>query len=145
MACRFPGADTVDKFWEVLKAGQETTTFFSDEELIAAGVDPTLLKDPRYVKARQILRDVELFDADHFKITSDEAEIMDPQQRHFLECSLEALERAGYDPDTYSGTIGVYAGVGLNTYLLNNLGERATARRAPWASTGSCSPTTRTS
>jgi hypothetical protein len=46
---------------------------------------------------------------------------MDPQHRLFLECSWEALESAGYDPDRYPGMIGVYAGLSLNTYLLNNL------------------------
>lgn len=124
MACRFPGAPTAEKFWQNLQEGRETTTFFSDEELLAGGADPDLLRDPRYVKAGQILPDVDRFDADLFKLTSDEAEILDPQQKQFLECALEALESAGYDQETYPGSIGVYAGVGMNTYLLRNLGER---------------------
>src|SRR5690606_3978955 len=52
-----------------------------------------------------------------------EAELMDPQQRLFLECAWEALEYAGYDPDTYQGSIAVYGGSGSSgTYLLNNIG-----------------------
>jgi phthiocerol/phenolphthiocerol synthesis type-I polyketide synthase E len=124
MACRFPGAASPEQFWENLKEGRESTRFFADDELLAAGVDPSLLADPRYVKAGHVLQDIEMFDAEHFKIPGDEAEIMDPQQRFLLECSLEALERAGYDPDRFGGGIGVYAGVGMNSYLLNNLGER---------------------
>jgi acyl transferase domain-containing protein len=42
---------------------------------------------------------------------------MDPQQRIFLECAWEALERAGYDPDRYNGLISVFAGCGPNRYI----------------------------
>ena len=124
MACRFPGADTVDRFWENLCAGRDATTYFTDSELLAAGVDPLLLGDTRYVKAGQVLGDVEKFDADFFAVPADEAEILDPQQRHFLECAHQALEDAGYDPQAYPGAIGVYAGAGMNTYLLRNLYAR---------------------
>ncbi|MGJ6968437.1 beta-ketoacyl synthase N-terminal-like domain-containing protein [Streptosporangium sp. G11] len=124
MACRFPGAGSIERFWENLCEGRESTTFFTDEELLAAGVDPALLGDPRYVKAGQILPDVELFDAGYFGIPDGEAELIDPQQRHFLECAHEALERSGHLPGGAQATIGVYAGAGLNTYLLDNLAGR---------------------
>jgi acyl transferase domain-containing protein len=124
MACRFPGADTVEEFWRNLCDGRESTTFFTDKELRDAGVDPELIADPRYVKAAQLLRDVDMFDADYFGVTSEEAELLDPQQRLFLECAHEAFERSGRHPGTERAAIGVYAGVGLNTYLLNNLSER---------------------
>lgn len=118
MACRFPGADTIEKFWENLCDGRESTTSFTDQELLDAGIDPVLFGNPCYVKAGQILPEVEMFDADYFGITSEEAEFLDPQQRHFLECAHEALERSGHLPDAQQTSIGVYAGVGLNTYLL---------------------------
>lgn len=124
MACRFPGADSVERFWSNLSAGKDATTFFADDELLGAGVDPALLRNVRYVKAGQVLPDVALFDAGFFAIPADEAEILDPQQRHFLECAHEALESAGYDPRRYPGSVGVYAGAGMNTYLLRNLHER---------------------
>ncbi|MFI7122702.1 type I polyketide synthase [Amycolatopsis sp. NPDC049868] len=124
MACRFPGSRNVGEFWQNLKDGRDSTTFFTDDELRAAGVTPAQLADPDYVRAGQILPDVEMFDADLFGMTSEEAEILDPQQRHFLECSMEALEDAGYDPGAHPGEIGVYAGAGMNTYLLRNLRDR---------------------
>ena len=124
MACRFPGADSVERFWDVLSEGRETLTRYTDAELLAAGVPAERLADPRYVRAAQTVDGTDLFDSELFQFTHDEAEILDPQHRVFLECALEALQRAGYDPGRTDGHIGVYAGAGLNTYLLHNLGER---------------------
>ena len=121
MACCFPGAKNIAEFWHNLRDGVESVAFFSDDELAAAGVDPTALADPNYVKAGCILDNVELFDAQFFGFTPREAEIMDPQHRLFLMCAWEALENAGYDPEAYPGLIGTYAGTGTNSYLLNNL------------------------
>ncbi|MBV9578635.1 MAG: type I polyketide synthase, partial [Chloroflexi bacterium] len=121
MAGRFPRARTVDEFWQRLQAGEELVTFFSDEELLAAGVDPQLVRDPNYVKARAMLEDADQFDAAFFGINPREAELMDPQQRLFLECAWEALEHAGYDAERYAGAIGVYAGLSMNAYIFNNL------------------------
>ncbi|HEX6287629.1 MAG TPA: beta-ketoacyl synthase N-terminal-like domain-containing protein [Herpetosiphonaceae bacterium] len=115
---RFPGAATIDEFWQNLRDGVEAISFFSDEELLAAGVSPAELRHPSYVKARGIVRDIDLFDAEFFGMTPREAQITDPQQRVFLECAWSALECAGYDSLRYAGRIGVFAGVGFNTYLL---------------------------
>ncbi|PSM49382.1 polyketide synthase [Chroococcidiopsis sp. CCALA 051] len=121
MSCRFPGADNPDAFWQNLRDGVESISVFSDRELLSSGVDSELLSHPNYVKAGGVLPDIELFDAAFFDISAREAEILDPQQRLFLENAWTALESAGYDAKTYSGSIGVYAGVGMNTYLLHNL------------------------
>ena len=121
MAGRFPGADSALRFWENLKAGREAITFWSAEELREAGVDPRLLDDPAYVRARGVIDGPERFDAAFFGFNPREAEIMDPQHRVLLECAWQALEHAGYDAERYPGLIGVYAGSGANTYLLFNL------------------------
>lgn len=122
IACRFPGAKTVDEFWQNLRNGVESISFLTDEELLAAGVDPALLtQSHQYVKAKPVLADVEMFDAQFFGFTPREAELMDPQHRLLLECAWESLESAGYNSETYPGQIGVYAGLGLGTYLLRNL------------------------
>ncbi len=121
MAGRFPRARNLDEFWQNLRNGVECITFFTDEELAASGAEPALLNNPRYVRQGTVLEDIEMFDASFFGFSPREAEIMDPQHRFFLECAWETLENAGYDPDTYNGRIGVYTGVGINTYLLRNL------------------------
>jgi acyl transferase domain-containing protein/acyl carrier protein len=116
---RFPGAPSVDELWRHLRAGHETISRFSDEELRRAGVDAQALADPQYVKARPILDGVELFDAPFFGYTPREAEIMDPQHRIFLESAWAAFEDAGYDVARYPGAVGVYAGASLSSYMAN--------------------------
>jgi acyl transferase domain-containing protein/thioesterase domain-containing protein len=121
MAGRFPAADSVDEFWRNLRDGVESITFFTDEELLAIGVSPAQFEAPAYVKAKAVLKGVEMFDAQFFGYSPREVEILDPQHRLFLECAWEALENAGYDPETYHGKIGVFAGTAVSSYLLNNL------------------------
>ncbi len=121
MACRFPGATNLVEFWQNLSLGKESITFFSEEEILASGVDPNIVKNPNYVKASPILENIQNFDADFFGYTPKEAELLDPQQRLLLECAWESLEDAGYDPLTYEGEIALYAGAAMNTYLLNNI------------------------
>ncbi len=119
MAGRFPGARSVEDYWRNLSGGVESVTFFSDDELRAAGVGEAMLENPDYVKAQAILDDAELFDAGLFDINPREAQLMDPQQRLMLETAWEVLERAGYDPETYGGAIGVFAGTGATRYWVN--------------------------
>ena len=121
MAGRFPGAGGLDKFWENLAAGVESIRFFSDEELVREGFDPALLGDPGLVKARGALEGSELFDAAFFGYSPREAQIMDPQQRHFLEIAWSALEHAGYGSPVGRRRVGVFAGVTENTYVLELL------------------------
>ncbi len=116
---RFPGAKNVDEFWQELCEGKEAISFFTDQELLQAGVDPQLLSQSNYIKARPALDDIELFDAAFFGYSPREASMMDPQHRLFLECAWEALELAGYSPRQYKGLIGVMAGVNISTYLLS--------------------------
>ena len=120
-AGRFPGAPDIETFWSNLCAGVESVSFFSEQELEAAGVPAEIRSRPDHVRAGAVLDDVDLFDASFFTITGREAETMDPQHRLFLECAWEALEHAGYAADLHPGAVGLYAGVGLSTYLLFNL------------------------
>src|SRR5688500_8462339 len=122
---RFPGARDLDTFWQNLTQGRDGVTFFSDEEVAAAGVPPEEFKQPNYVKAGMVLDGVEEFDAAFFGYNPKEAEILDPQQRLFLEHAWEAIEHAGYSPQRYQQLIGIYAGIAWNTYLLSNLTAHA--------------------
>ncbi|MEH2067467.1 MAG: SDR family NAD(P)-dependent oxidoreductase [Nostoc sp.] len=119
MAGTFPGSKNIDEFWHNLQKGVETISFFTDEELVASGIDPDVLSKPNYVKAYGALKDIEFFDASFFDFDRKEAEITDPQHRFFLECAWSALENAGYDSLSYKGSIGIYAGASLSPYLLN--------------------------
>ena len=117
MAARFPGSRAVEQFWNNLKAGKECISFFTDQELLESGVDPELLARPEYVRARGVYEGTYLFDASFFGYTPRDAELLDPQHRVFLECAWEALEDAGYDPLSYPGRIGLFAGSGPTSYL----------------------------
>ncbi|WP_410606659.1 SDR family NAD(P)-dependent oxidoreductase [Amycolatopsis sp. lyj-109] len=123
MAGRFPGAGTVDEFWRNLCDGVESITFFSPDELIAAGVDPAQVRDPAYVPARPVLDDVTGFDAAFFGLSPRMAALTDPQQRLFLEVCWEALEQSGYARPGERGRVGVFGGCNLSTYLLGIAGQ----------------------
>ena len=121
MAGRFPGADSVEEYWKNLSAGRDCIHRFSDEELAQAGVSAELMSQPNYVKAAGIISNPDCFDAAFFGFSPREAEMMDPQHRLFLEQAWTALEHAGYNSHAYDGAIALFAGVGLNTYLLKSI------------------------
>lgn len=118
MSGRFPGANSLEEFWNNLKQGVESISQFTDEELIESGVDPELLKQPNYVKAKPFIKDIELFDAKFFSYSPREAEITDPQIRILQETTWEALEISGYDPKSYPGQIGLYVGAATNFHWM---------------------------
>ncbi len=124
MAGRFPGARNIEEFWNNLLNGVESISFFTDEELIEAGTDPQLLKEPNYVKAKGVLEDVESFDSTFFNYSPREAELMDPQFRILHECAWHTLEDGGYNPDTYQGAIGFFVGCLSNYQWVGGLLSR---------------------
>lgn len=124
MAGRFPGADNIEDFWKNLTNGKESITFYTNDDLKQEGIDQNLLDNPYYVKAQSTLSDVCSFDADFFAYSPNEAKLMDPQQRIFLECAYHALENSGYDnEESHHATIGLYAGIGRNKYLSDHIHE----------------------
>ena len=123
MAGRFPGATNVEAFWDNLCAGRESITFF-EEGALDPSVPAAERNDPDYVRARGVIEGVELFDAAFFGIAPREAELMDPQQRLFLELCWECLERAGHVPDACAVPVGVFAGMHNATYYQRHLAGR---------------------
>ena len=121
MSGRFPGADDVDALWRNVEAGIEAISTFTVEQVEAAGVPGRLARRPDYVRAGGVVAGADRFDAAFFGCSPRDAELLDPQQRVFLECAWEALEAAGCASERYPGLIGVYAGAGFNHYLLRNL------------------------
>ncbi|MGC4897458.1 SDR family NAD(P)-dependent oxidoreductase [Micromonospora sp. DT31] len=127
MAGRFPGAADVTEFWRNISGGVQSLTTFTEDELLAAGVDPALVKDPHYVAARPVLGDIKGFDAEFFGYNPREAKIADPQQRIFLECAWETLEMAGYAAPGRRGRVGVFGGANLSTYSLDRFAMHPSA------------------
>lgn len=122
MAVRLPGASSPEELWSNLREGVESITQFPAEELDVPGPSD----DPSFVRARGLLEPevYEGLDGGLFGIIPREAEIIDPQQRVFLELCWEAIERAGYVPDdaeAEGGRIGVYAGCYYDTYLPHHI------------------------
>ncbi|MFC3574137.1 non-ribosomal peptide synthetase/type I polyketide synthase [Streptomyces yaanensis] len=125
MSGRFPGSPDVRAFWADLLAGRSGIREPSDQDLAAAGVPAWVREDPAYVRAAGALEGVEEFDAEFFGLTPREAQLMDPQQRLFLECAWHALEDSGHRAGA-GLPAAVFGGTGANGYLLYNLAPQ------PW-------------
>lgn len=117
MRGRFPGANDLDAYWHNLAHGVESITMLTPEEMRAAGVPDHISRLPGYVNASPVLDRVDEFDAEFFGFSARDASLTDPQHRLFLETCWEALEDAGYDPATVDGTIGLFGGCEMSTYL----------------------------
>ena len=121
MACRLPGAPDLEAFWRMLRDGRDARRELTDERLRTLGVPPEVLADPGYVKAAMVLDGIDQFDAGFFGLSPRDAALFDPQHRVWLEVCWEALEHAGHLPERFPGRIGVFAGCGMDTYLLHNI------------------------
>ncbi|MBI2786356.1 MAG: amino acid adenylation domain-containing protein [Legionella longbeachae] len=121
MACRIPGAKDPESFWELLINEGTNLRQLSAEELRANSINESLLARDTYVKRGAIYEDPFSFDASFFGYSVKDAEIMDPQQRQFLECAWEALEYSGNVPEKFKGDIAVFATQGRNDYFMNHL------------------------
>ncbi|MFT3803348.1 MAG: SDR family NAD(P)-dependent oxidoreductase [Burkholderiaceae bacterium] len=123
LAGRFPRCANALEFWQRLRDGEECITHFTEQELLDVGIPAEALRRPGYVRANGVVDDVDRFDAAFFGFNPRDAEVLDPQQRMFLECAWEALEDSGRVPDRHAGPVGVFAGASLSTYafqLYNN-------------------------
>ena len=120
MACRFPGADDLESFWDLLESGRDAVTTVPADRW-----DADLLVDPDPAAAGKMVTaqagflngPIDGFDPLFFGISPREAQEMDPQQRLFLEVAWEALEDAGIPPEKLNGTdTGVFAGAIWHDY-----------------------------
>lgn len=111
MSGRFPGAPDTDTFWQNLARGLEslTTVWPTAEQQCRENLDGS-----RSVWG--MLEEPDGFDAEFFGMSPGEATTLDPQQRIFLEVAWHALESSGYNPHSYQGLIGIYAGCSNTDY-----------------------------
>jgi len=121
MGCRLPGAPDLDSFWRMLRDGRDARRELTDENLRQLGVPEEVLSDPEFVKAAMLLDGIDQFDAGFFGFSPRDASLFDPQHRIWLEVCWEAFEHAGHVPESFDGRIGVFAGCGMDTYLINNV------------------------
>lgn len=118
---RFPGASSLAQFWQNLREGIESIQMLDEEALDQLGIPQQLRQHPNFVKAEPLLADIDQFAASFFGYAPSQARLLAPEHRLFLEVAWHALENAGYSSEQYSGQIGVFAGMGMSTYLLFNL------------------------
>ncbi|MCV0440848.1 MAG: SDR family NAD(P)-dependent oxidoreductase [Hydrogenophaga sp.] len=121
MSAHLPGAVNPTAYWSNLRQGIESIRRLTEAELLAAGERPERMRHRNYVPAAAVLDGFEQFDADFFGFSPKEAAIMDPQHRQFLEVAWEALESAGHPPESFPGSIAVYAGCGMGSYFYFNI------------------------
>jgi len=119
-ACRFPGGDGLDQFWQLLQQGGDAVgPIGTDRFDIDAYFDPDPNAEGKlYVREAGLLDDLQGFDAAMFGISPREATMLDPQQRLLLETSYHALEHAGQPPQSLTEqTVGVYVGTRASEYF----------------------------
>lgn len=126
MACRFPKADSLNDYWQLISSGQNGVQRVPKDRF-----DPAKLwREPEGPFWGNFISDPDAFDHRFFSISGREAKSMDPQQRLLLQVVYEALETSSYydhhqtqQPDK----IGCYIGVGSVDYEDNVASENATA------------------
>uniref|UniRef100_UPI0030F42C6E type I polyketide synthase n=1 Tax=Xenorhabdus thailandensis TaxID=3136255 RepID=UPI0030F42C6E len=116
LACRFPQAPNSDTFWHNLQQGVECTTTLSRQALLDAGIPPEVIDSENFVNQAAILENAEQFDATLFGYSRQEAEMLDPQQRLFLQTAWHALEHAGYAPRNIALKTGVFGSSRISTW-----------------------------
>ncbi|KVE28347.1 polyketide synthase [Burkholderia singularis] len=122
-SCRVPGADTLEQFWALIAAGRVAIERFTADAARREGVPEDVLTQPGFVGAGGLLDGIDRFDAGFFGIPPAQAAAMDPQQRIFLECVYEALERAGHGA-VRGSRVGIWAGSATVDYLVDHVRDR---------------------
>nr|WP_315596509.1 polyketide synthase [uncultured Cupriavidus sp.] len=116
LACRFPASPDAAAFWRNLRDGVECSRTFDRDSLHAAGIDAAQIDDPSYVPMAAPIDAPDQFDAALFGYSRADAEMLDPQQRLFLQAAWHALEDAGHAPGNELCRTGVFAACRLSTY-----------------------------
>ncbi|WP_460732712.1 SDR family NAD(P)-dependent oxidoreductase [Lysobacter tyrosinilyticus] len=146
----FPQADDMDALWAHLRAGTDLIEGVPENRWDASSFydpDPAQSEHGKiYCKRGGFLEDFDKFDAGFFNIAAAEADIIDPQERRFLQSAWSAIEDAGYTrerlkqryPKGKSADVGVFVGVTTNSYQLlapeaSQRGRMVTPSAMPWS------------
>ncbi|WP_460930938.1 SDR family oxidoreductase, partial [Oleiagrimonas citrea] len=127
MSCRFPGAQDLEGFWELLSSGTDAIAVVPSERWNLDDVYDPVAGTPGKMNTRHggFISDIEEFDAAAFGIAPREAERMDPQQRAMLEIAWEAFEDAGLNRQAVRGApIGVFVGLSNQEYRDRQFSDR---------------------
>ena len=125
----FPQSDNPDEFWENLISEKNLVT-----EIPADRFNWRNYEDPR-VRWGGFMKEVDRFDAPFFGISAQEAKVMDPQHRLFLQTAWSTIEDAGYRPsDLYGSDTGIFVGIGTQDY--SRLLDEYLTEHNPYALTG---------
>ncbi|TCV93445.1 acyl transferase domain-containing protein, partial [Luteibacter rhizovicinus] len=138
VAGRYPQAGNLEQFWANLSQGKDSITEIPSERWdYKLYYDEDRTKPGKtYSKWGGFIDGVDQFDPLFFNISPREAELMDPQERLFLECVHATLEDAGYTRDSVTqhagagqeGSVGVFVGVMYEEYQLYGAQEQARGR-----------------
>ena len=141
MACRFPGSKGISDFWRQLVAGENAVIEGPPGSVIgrAGRLFPESGDRHEALRFGAFIEDLDQFDAEFFRISPIEAQMLDPQQRMMLETTWHALEDAAIDPESLRGSrTGVYVGISNNDYrdMVLDLPETAESTAGFYAVTG---------
>lgn len=126
MSCKFPGADSLDEFWQLLTDGRSMLEEMPKQRFSTAGLHRS--PDGKLRFWGNFIRDIDAFDHRFFKKSSREAASMDPQQRLLLQAAYEAMESSGYFADpSRPRDIGCYLGACATDYDSNIASHPPTA------------------
>lgn len=115
-----PQADSLDDFWQLLLAGKDLVSEIPATRWSWQEYFGDARKQPGKTTAKwgSFIQDIDKFDAEFFNISADDARLMDPQQRLFIQLVWQTIEDAGYKPSDFSGTnTGLYVGLSNRDYF----------------------------
>ena len=139
MSARFPQADGLDEYWQLLAEGRTATGELPLGRWSEYESDPVMSEKMGKINlSGGYLDDIASFDPEFFGLSPIEATNMDPQQRIMLELTWHALENAHLPANELKGTsVGVFMGSSNNDYGMLITADPAEAH--PYALTGTSS------
>ncbi|XP_021959215.1 narbonolide/10-deoxymethynolide synthase PikA1, modules 1 and 2-like [Folsomia candida] len=118
MACKYPGANTISEFWDLLENGTDCIVRVPEWRWTKEN-SYIVMDDVRKTEAGFLSCPIDLFDAKFFNTNQADLAYLDPQQRIALKVVWEALEHARIDPATLRNSLtGVFGGFWRDDYKL---------------------------